>query len=77
MTERPERECRRCDAPTTQRSGYCSACRSDVNRKSRARHVLGRYIPREYHIEASNGSKPPAPPPGFNPRDLYIGRPLS
>jgi hypothetical protein len=68
-------KCARCKtAPRTGKS-YCGPCKTRIELESRKRRGTSRA--REYHkLGAPDCSRPPAPPPGFDERDLHTGRPL-
>lgn len=71
---KPVGECRTCPEPVKPGRYYCRLCECEKARRYRVRKKAGGT--RAYHkADAQTHSKPPEPPPGFDPRDLRNGIP--
>lgn len=71
------RTCRnpKCRAQTENACGYCTPCNAAIKRRHYLKKKGGGPIHTYARAEGAVASVPPPPPPGFDLRDLQLGRP--
>ena len=69
------RTCPRCGAEHERKQSYCKACASAHERERQRR--LGRLTTRFERLTKVDAPRVPAPPPGFDLRDLTRGKPIA